>query len=193
MKVLNHDFTAMEKFLLVVLGLILFGAAYILFVHTPLTQAMSQAESRRMELQMELETMRTRLSRMEQMRRELERIETSGTPVSQMPAYNSSSEEIALLNGLFSATDRYSVQFAGVTRNGDLIRRGFSLQFATESFTRAREIITQLTGSPYRCLLNRLNYSINTGAGSEGRVIVSVEGIFYETLVDGTPDIALSS
>ena len=161
-------------------------------MYLPLERELESAGILRTELETQSSALQTRLAQLERMERELERIE-SGDHSSRMPSYNSSQEEIALLNSLWEDTERYSVSFAAVTREGDLVRRGFSLQFTTRSFARVREIVSRLSNSDYRCLLSGVRYAVNNGAERDARVIVTLEGTFYETMTGGEPDIALPS
>lgn len=192
MKNLSREFTLAEKLLLALLCLALAGLAVYQFVYIPIGRELEGARIYRDELETQVSVLQSRLAQLKRMEEELERVESS-EHVSRMPSYNSSKEEIALLNGLWEESERYSVSFAPVTRSGDLIRRGFSLQFTTWSFERAKRIVSRLTGSEYRCLLSSLRYAVNANAESAGRVIVTIEGTFYETMVGGTPDIALPS
>ncbi|MCR5294052.1 MAG: hypothetical protein K6E30_02600, partial [Lachnospiraceae bacterium] len=184
MKVLSRDFTLKEKVLLLVLVLILLAMAYYLLVDQPIRTAMATAEAEKQSLEMELNGVTARAASLNRMRSELDSLGEGGT-ASRMPSYNNSEAELDLLNNVLMATTRYSVAFSNVTRNGDQIRRNFTLQFSAPDYKTMEEIISQLEESPYRCLLGDISCSLHEG-DENAEVSVSATATFYETLVGGT-------
>ncbi len=189
MKTVNREFNKAEKVLLLVLALLLVALAYFQFVYRPISEEISKSHSERDALEIELMGVQARLMQLSKMQEELDRI---GTTADRMESYNNSKAELALLNSTLVGAQQYSITFADVTRDGDQIRRSFSLQFRTDSFASAKRILTELTASEYRCLLGDMSYQMDrdrsTGAES---VAVSVNATFYETMVGGTPDAGL--
>lgn len=191
MKVLSRDFTMKEKLLLLLLGLILVGLAYYQFVDRPVREALDIAHAEAESLSLELQTVEAKLERMRRMRAELEDVTASGT-ASEMGSYNNSKAEIAILNDILSEALQYSITFANVTRNGDQIRRNFTLQLTTDSYDTMEHILSALNSSHYRCLIGdlRCNASRNVDV-LDGNITANATATFYETMVGGTPDAGL--
>ena len=101
----------------------------------------------------------------------------------------------------------YSIKFSNIKRDGDLLRRNFTLMFKTDSFVSAKRIIASLEESPYRCILGDIQYqhSLRRAESEEptrgGRwiddeyfydvVTVNTNATFFETMYDGVADAGL--
>lgn len=191
MKVMSRDFTFKEKMLIFLLALILVGLAYYQFVDQPVREAIATAKADQAALSTELKTVNAKLEAMRRMRSEVEDI-TGGGSASEMGSYNNSKQEIALLNDILRDTVQYSITFANVTRDGDQIRRSFSLQFTAEDYESMEQVINALNYSHYRCLIGDLRCSAYRAADvTDGNVSVNATATFYETMVGGTPDAGL--
>ena len=186
MKIMSRDFTRFEKILIVVLALILLGLAYYQFVDKPVRQAITNAEAEAQTLQIELDAAQARLAAAKKLQDNMDAIEASGQK-SWMGSYNNSKAEIAFLNAILADTLQYSVSFANVTRSGDQIRRSFTLQYRTQNYEAAHEVMSRLVQSHDRCLVSAASFSM----GRDGFVNVSQSATFYETMVGGTPDAGL--
>ena len=193
MSVLSRDFTRREKVFLLILLLFLLGFAYYQFVDVPIRTGIAEAEAEAANIQTELTSVRARIAILQRMRDEIDDI-TAGGLNSYMPSYNSHKEELKLLNDILSATDQYSISFTGVTRDGDQMRRNFTLQFTAPDFETTKNIIRELTGVEYRCLIGDLRCSFVTDRYriyEEEAVSVSCTATFFETMEGGVPDAGL--
>ncbi len=190
MKILSRDFTMVEKVLLTLLGVILVVLVYYRFVDQPVRTAINTAVSERETLQSELDVVNARVERLDRMESELNQIKTEGT-ASLMPSYNNSKEELRLLNDVLSVTTQYSISFADVTRDGDQIRRAFTLQFTCPNYATMEQVLSALANSPYRCLIGDITCSISNNKDLLNEVMVNATATFYETMVGGTPDSGL--
>ena len=191
MKILTRDFTLAEKALFVALGAILAGLIYYQFFYVPVARDLESTTLERDRLSSEVLTMQSQLDRLTRMEEDLEKFEQSGNP-SRMPSYNNNNQELALFNSVLRGIP-YSVSFVRLTEDGNQIRRYFTIQFATDSFSSAKNIVSSLAHGDFRCLLSSMSYSVNGNAEDRARVVVSLELAFYETMVGGTPDIGLPS
>lgn len=187
MKVLSRDFTLRESILIAVLGVILVVLFYYQFVDQPVRTAIRSAEAEKQSLQVELEAVQAKVAQVEAMSSELESIEASGKK-SRMESYNNSKAELALLNDILESTENYSISFSSVTRDGDQIRRAFSLQFVAKDYATVEKILAELAKSPYRCLVGDISCSGGIEVGTGSQVSVGTTATFYETMVGGTPD-----
>ena len=191
MKKLNREFTSREKLLILLLCLILVGLAYYQFVDQPVRTALNNAHAERDSLTTELVAVNAKLAVMRRMRDEMEDITAGGT-ISEMKSYNNSKPEIALLNDILRGTPDYTISFADVTRDGDQIRRNFTMTFTADSYARIQRIVKQLSESPYRCLVGDLKIGVGrNGTMKEGPISVNATATFFETMVGGTADAGL--
>ena len=191
MKAMSREFTTKEKLLLLLLSLILVGLAYYQFVDRPVRQALATAHQQQMDLNTELKSVEAKLERMRRMRSEMDDVTAGGT-ASEMCSYNNSKAEIAMLNDILSDTLQYAITFENVTREGDQIRRNFSLQFTVESYEHVEAVLKALNESHYRCLIGdvRCNASRSSNV-MEGNVTINAVATFFETMVGGVPDAGL--
>lgn len=187
MKVLSRDFTLRESILIGVLAVILVVLVYYQFVDQPVRTAINSANAEKQSLQVELDAVRVKVEKVNTMQAELDGIEQSGK-TSRMESYNNSKAELALLNDILVSAQNYSISFADVTRDGDQIRRSFTLSFTAQDYATVEKILAELANSPYRCLVGDISCSGAMHAAGEGSVSVSLTATFYETMVGGTPD-----
>ena len=191
MKILSREFTPKEKVLVLILCLLLLGLAYYQFVDQPVRSALSKAQAETASLTTELQAVEAKLVKMRKMRDEIEDITAGGT-ASEMGSYNNSKAELAFLNDVLRSASSYSISFSDVTRNGDQIRRNFTLQFTMNSYDSAEELLRQLSASHYRCMIG----DVRCTAARNGNVLtdvitVNATATFFETMVGGTPDAGL--
>lgn len=186
MKVMSRDFTRSEKLLILVLVIILLVLFYYVVVDKSVRESIVNAESEAQMLQVEMDAVEKRLAELKNTQAEMDKLEAEGK-LSWMPSYNGSKEEVAFLNQILADTLQYEVAFANVTRSGDQIRRAFTLQYETEDYAAAQEIMDRLCGGKNRCLVGDVKCKIN----ESGTVSVTESATFYETMVGGSPDAGL--
>ena len=194
MKILSRDFTRTEKIILAILALVLVGLAYYQFVDKRVRESIEKANAEAEAIRVELTAVEAKIQRMEEMQAELDSI--------HMGSYNNSKEELAFLNDVLKSALQYSITFSNVTRDGDQIRRNFSLQFTTADYAAMERLINQLCNSKLRCLINDISYSVTRynysaedreryGVDWYERVNVNCTATFFETMVGGTEDAGL--
>ena len=194
MKILSRDFTTREKVLLVILSVILIALAYYWLVDVPVRNGIAEAKSRKEAVDMELTAVNAKIQGLQQMQAELDELGESGR-AAYMPSYNNAEAEYAALNNILVGTDEYVITFAELTKEGDLVRREFSIQFTTTGYTAAKKIIADLENSEYRCRIADVTCTAEQAADRDydlrswnGRILVNATATFYETMVGGTPD-----
>lgn len=190
MKIMSRDFTLKEKILLGILTVILLGAVYYLAVDQPVRSALSEAASEQENLNTELLVLQQKAATLSRMKNELETIQGNAT-YGQMGSYNNAKAELDELNQVLQDTDAYDVSFSNVTRDGDLIRRTFSLTFSAADYSKAEDLIKRLCEGPWRCLVSNINIVAQEGDFAQGAVNVGLSATFYETMVGGTADSGL--
>ena len=192
MKILSRDFTTKEKTMLLVLGLLLLALCYYRFLWVPTSENLERANNRRDDLQTVLTTTLLKEARLQKMQDELDALGKLEL-TSRMGSYNNAKAELSLLNSVLESADSYYISFNNVTRDGDQIRRNFSMVFTAGNFAQVKQIIRHLTESEYRCLLGDMRYSVETrpNAKDYGKVTVETAATFFETMYDGVPDAGL--
>ena len=197
---MSRDVNAKEKVLLVILVLIILGFCYYRFVDQPIRKNLAKADAEYSTLQKELTEANVKIRELQRMQNEIDEITAAGK-FSYMPSYNNAKEEISLLNDILSnVASEYSVSFTSVTRTKDQIRRNFKLSFTAPDYETLQNIIDQLTGVDYRCLIGDCSVTTSTVKNKnpetkevEETVVhkASATATFYETLVGGEADAGL--
>ncbi|MBQ9543813.1 MAG: hypothetical protein IJV00_01645 [Clostridia bacterium] len=194
MKILSRDFTTKEKVLIGILLVIILAFLYYQFVDQPITNAIEKANNEKANNEIELESVNIKIAQLEKMKKEIDRIKAEGT-ISPMPSYNNSKAVNDLLNDVIGDYS-YSITFANLTRDGNLVRREFSLEFAPPDFSAMVEVLTALEKSEFRCLIDgidftRIRYMNAERNGYAYNYQAKTTATFYETMVGGTPDSGL--
>ena len=201
MKILSRDFSRGEKIILALLAFVLVGLVYYQFVDKAVRSSIEKANAEAEAIKVELTAVNAKIKRMEEMQAELDSIQ-SDPSASYMGSYNNSKEELAFLNDVLGGTLQYTITFSNVTRDGDQIRRNFSLQFTTADYAGMERIMKQLCDGKLRCLINDISYSITRynysaaereeyGVDYYERVNLNCTATFFETMVGGTEDAGL--
>ena len=186
MKVLSRDFTRREKILLLILALVLVGLVYYRVVYVNVEKRIASANAAAESLQLELNEAEKTLAGLEAMREEVDSYKAGGD-ISRMGSYNDSSSEITFLNDTLKNTLEYTIAFTDVTRNGDQIRRNFTLQYQTAGYEEAAEIMRKLLTGKHRVQVGDVRCRVD----KNGNVTFQEVATFYETMVGGTPDSGL--
>lgn len=192
MKALEKELSLREKILLLILAIIILGFAYYFLVDQPVKNQEAAAQSRIADLETELSIVQAKLGTFKMMEEELGSIKNGGF-YSTMPSYNASHEERQYLDEVLSSADQFSVNFSDVTRNGDQIRRDFSISFSVLTYDKAMDIIARLNSSPERCLIGNVSCAAVHYNNSKEVTSIVVNGTatFYETMVGGVVDAGL--
>ena len=187
MRLLSRDFTVTEKVILLILTLVLMGLAYYQFIDQPIRNSLEEAQAQKDALQMELDYINLRIKDYENRVYEIQQLRELGRP---MPSYNSSERELSILNNILKPASEFEAFLQNITLNGDQIRRGFTLNFKSNSFETVKGIFTRLSNSPIRCLVGSVECS-GIDAENSNIITVKADGTFYETKVNAVMDAAL--
>lgn len=190
MRGVNRSFNLAERVLLLILALLVVGAAYYYCVYLAVADNLTSAKQQRDALETELTAVQMRNAQLSKMRAEMDALGVEpDTP--RMESYNNSKAEIALLNDILLSTKQYSIVFSGLARDGDQIRRSFELRFSVDDFDAAEAVLKRLSQSQCRCLIGDVNCVSSGDKEHPEAVNMSLVATFYETLVGGTPDAGL--
>lgn len=178
---LNRAFSRREKLLLLVLVIILLVGLYFYLVHFPIVNRTAEIGTETDEVLFEQDVANARLAVYNDMKSELDEI--SAMPageVTEMPIYDNANTLMLHLNRIFSGTNQ-KLSFDTVNIDGNVAERTMRFSFTAQSYTQARAVITDLTGTGFRCLLDSLSITPSEGNVEDGQLLeVSGSITFYE-------------
>ena len=171
--------------LLAVLGLALCCLAYYVFVYRGVEAEILRQRAALADTLLALQSAEAKAAEVRRMEAELREAESS--EIARMESYDAGEAELAFLNRILDDAIEYTVTFHQLSRDGDQVRRGFSLDFTADSFLTAMRVIQRLEGSRYRCILGDVSYAART-EGENRRIHVSTEATFFETMKGASED-----
>ncbi len=193
MNILSRKFSTREKVLLLVLALIIIAALYYMFLYQPLTTRLTNSKSNAEALEQQLAALDKKVEQIKRMQKSVEEYANNGHIVSIMPSYNAGKQELVFLNSTLAASEDYYVGFTNITRNGNQIRREFSLKFTVDRYSDAENIINILEHSDLRCLIS--DFTVRPveqdGRVESDKVEANCVATFYETMFGGVADAEL--
>lgn len=158
---LKYTFSAREKVLLVILGLVLVLVVWYMMIFTPSSAAVAEAQAAEADVQMEIDTTQLKLSKMTSMQAEIDRVfaEADGDPV-PMSSYDNIRNVVNELDVILAAANAYKLDFAEIRISEDgIVRRGVNLSFGCADYQTAKDIVVALEKSNYRCEIDSLTIS----------------------------------
>lgn len=162
---MNRELTFREKFMLLVLILIVIVLGYYKFILEPINEQIADYNENTSLEQMELVTELARASKMKKMEASLEKIRESGD-AKPIPAYNNSKNLMVELNNILSFSSTYSLDNTGGTSTEDyIVLRPISLEYRTSTYAQSRAIIDALCNSEYMNKISDLNITMASGNG----------------------------
>lgn len=190
MKIMSRDFSFKEKILLLILALILLGAGYYLAVDQPVRNALNEAMAQQDSLNTELAILQQKAQMLSRMKSELEMLQKDSLH-GRMGSYNNSKAELDELNQVLQEANTYNISFSNVSKDGDLIRRTFSLSFQADDYEKAEDLIIRLCKGEWRCLIGDIRFATSVQNLKEEGASVGLSATFYETMEGGAPDTGL--
>ncbi|MBR1496311.1 MAG: hypothetical protein IJ617_01630 [Oscillospiraceae bacterium] len=164
------------------------GLAWYFLVCRGAEPELQRLREQRAEVESALAEKQSQLLKIRRIEAELEAAKTE--PGRYMPSYSAEDAEVLFLNRILKPALNYTLAFHPLSRDGDQVRRGFSLDFFAASHGDAAHIIQQLETGPCRCRVGDISCSPAPGQ-PEGTVSVSLNAVFFETLVGGQADAGL--
>ncbi len=180
---LNRSFSRREKGLLLLLVVVLLVGLYFKLVHYPIVSRMEEIEAETEETLDAQAVADVRLGIYNDMSAELEEIfAMPAEDITEMPAYDNEATLMGYLNYIFAGTDQ-NLNISKV-QNGNIWERNVRFSFTARSYAQARGVITDLTHTGYRSLLDSLSFAPSGGEEGEGietgELTVSGSITFYE-------------
>lgn len=178
---MNRSFSRREKLLMIILVLILLVGLYFFVVHYPIEERMDEIADETDEVLFQAEVANQRFETYNMMKSELDEIfKMPEDELTVLPKYPNKETLLLYFNTIFAGTDM-SLNFdAERTLENDVVERAMRFSFTANSYEHAREVLTNLTGTGYRCLMDAVSFAPVEGGLENGSIRVSGTITFYE-------------
>lgn len=155
---LMRSFTRREKALLLLLVLVLVVGLYFLLIHRPVEASLAELETEKEELEMETTVAETKLMLYSKMKGELDQIfALPADQITVMPAYNNLEKLMVQFDNIFTGMEpKLSFHDIRISEDG-VVTRPIDFEFDAPSYEQARAILTGLTHTGNRALLDGLS------------------------------------
>lgn len=175
---MKRELTQREKILLVILIVLALGAAYYLFFYVPTQEKMDQCRTAIAETEDALVLADAKVTRMKRMEAELAVILADGAEnVKALPQYDNSGNVMRELYDILGQAGTYEISFTTVNIEESVARRNIDMSYACPDYAAAKNILSRISDSDYRCLLKDI--VINEGGDSGCRVSVNITYFEY--------------
>jgi hypothetical protein len=166
--------TLREAFLAVVLAILVLGLAYYWLFYRPLQADLDAIAVQTEEVSAQVEQSLAKLTAMDAMREELNRILAQpADEISEIAPYDNATVVMSQLNNILSTTTDYSLSFRDpVMQDDGIVRRTANMTFTCDTYAAAKDIVEALAASHWRCLINSVAISAQ-GQQSDATVIDS--------------------
>ena len=171
--------TVREKVLTVILGILVLFCVYYFAFLIPVTEEMDACINENLTIEDQLVIYDATAEKKRMMEGELKDILEGGNKdVKELPAYDNSQNVMNQLSELLEDTEQYDVSFSSVEEQDNTVRREVSLSFTCNSYENAKNILSSISNSEYRCILKDLY--INREDDEEANYRVNVDVVYFE-------------
>lgn len=154
---LMRSFTRREKIMLVLLVLVLLVGLYFLCVHRPVEAQLEELAAEKEELELKTEVAQVRLLQRNLMKQELDEIfALPADQITVMPPYNNLEALMVQFDSIFMGLEP-KLNFPEIRLEEGIITRPIEFEFDAPSYDQARAILTRLTRTGQRSLLDGLS------------------------------------
>lgn len=176
-----HSFTKREKIVLLVLAVALVIGVYFIFIFYPVKTRLEEIDIEKINAEDETTISMAVLEKYRNMKDELEDIlAMPEEELTYMPEYDNVETLTLYFNTVFAETAP-NLSFSNPQINGNVASRTISFNFTADSYQSAKNILTLLTGSGFRCLMQNVSISPNEGKDVErDKLTISGNIVFYE-------------
>lgn len=175
---MKRRLTARELVLLGILAAVLLVSGYVMLFYLPVTAELDRLANETELCRAQLTAAQQRAEEKQRMERELEELFAQPEPPQGMPAYDNVQQVMFELNAILASAEEYALSFGTVDAGESIVHRRISLSFTSGSYEQAKAVLQQLHGSVYRCMLDDLRLSLDSG--QQDSVTVSGSIVFFE-------------
>ena len=176
---MKRKLTPREWMLIIVLAVLVVGAAYVLLFRTPVIAARDNAVAEAASCREQTLALQDRLKEKQRMEKELDAIFAENSNPVALPDYDNLQPVMRELNTVLAAARNYNLSFANVDSTQSVVRREISVNFNCGSYNAAKNILQRLDDSLYRCMLNNINITLNDNRDG-GQASVTASIVYFE-------------
>ena len=180
---LNREFSAKEKLLLLIAAVLELGLFYYNFVYKFFQSQYALYDTAKIEDELLIE--QSKSTRISQMKQIIE--ESKGKVKGNLSIYNNQSAEIIEMGMIFDEdADNVSISWSEPVMSGTIIRRDVNITFHCRSYENFKNVLKKMSEMKYRCLIGNVAVSdANTRESnviaSSGDINASISVRFFET------------
>lgn len=177
-----RSFTKREKIVLFILVIALVFGFYFLAIHYPVKTRLEEIELEKIEVDDQTSIAMAVAQRYNSMKKELDEIfSLPEDKITVMPRYDNEQTLTLYFYTVFEDTAP-DLRFDNVKTDGKIAKRSINFNFTAENYDSAKEILQQLTGTGFRCLLQNVTISPTNGDVEGDELRVSGNIVFYELI-----------
>ena len=168
--------------MLAFLVVLLVGVVYYMFFYTPLQEEMASIASQSTDCDTQINTSMAKVKKMDEMQAELDEIfSRPADEITEIAPYDNKEVVLNQLYGILARTKEYSLNFTDPDVQDDgTVRRNISMTFKCDSYEAAKNVISDLTDSQWRCLVSNLTIACEDGDVMQLPVTVTATITFFE-------------
>lgn len=180
---LNREFSAKEKLLLLIAAVLALGLFYYNFVYKFFQSQYALYDTAKIEDELLIE--QSKSTRISQMKQIIE--ESKGKVKGDLSVYNNQSAEIIEMGMIFDEdADNVSISWSEPVMSGTIIRRDVNITFHCRSYENFKNVLKKMSEMKYRCLIGNVavsdaNTRESNGIASSGDINASISVRFFET------------
>lgn len=179
---LMHNFSKREKVIIFIAAIALVIGFYFLVIHYPCKTRLAEIEQEKVTVEDETMLANIMLDSYRGMKNELDQIfAMPEDEITYMPEYDNVVTLMSILDGIIPRSEYNLSQSVGT--EGNIAKRTMNFNFSASDYEHAKEILEQLQGTGYRCLMQNLTIAPSDGSVTGRDVKVSGSIIFYELVV----------
>lgn len=178
---MKRQFSTREKILLGILAAMLLFCFYYILVEQPVQNTLTDAAERQASAEMELGIQSVRLNKMRRMEQALKDLDH--TAQADVPDYDNARQVVVLMNQAMALANEYTLTFQNVTFEGAIASRAVDMNFRCANYAVAKQILSLLQNSPYRCRIQSVSMVCAQGENMQTEAVnVRANVVFYEYL-----------
>ncbi len=181
---LMRNFTKREKIILLVLVIFLLIGFYFIVIHYPVTSRLEEIEAEEMLTQEQTDLAIAKGQNYVKMKNELNDIfALPFDKITVMPSYDNQTTLLYNYQTIFEDL-MPDLRFGEAKIEGNIASRTVSFNVTVSDYNAAKDVISKLTGTGFRCLLTNLTVSPEEGNLETDAIRLSGNIVFYELVTE---------
>lgn len=166
MEQMKKSLSQRDVILLLLLVLLAVGVLYYFLIFKPTTERVEALRSQQEQVQMEIDTLNTKLQLLTKMNSELPLLRETNKTVAP---YDNLKPVMAALNNIMLPSQEFDITFSTEEDKdgGEIIRRNVNIGFTCSDYASAKRIIEDLDDVAYRCQISSVVIASEGGTGAD--------------------------